>query len=131
MITPRRSDSSPLTVSKGEGRLKVSAHLFKIGEDYLVLIHGGEKSHIGGLALSVKGSPPIAFSLPQHKDYLVAVKAASMLSRDLGATCLVVAGIHVENASKEEIEILVKRSEECIRLLIDFIRRSGSRSSVE
>ena len=132
MITPRRSDSTPLLlVHKGEGILQVSALLVKVGGDFLVLVYGGERPHIGGLALSIEGSPPIAFSLPRHKDYLVAAKAASLVSRSLGRTCLAVAGIHVENASREDIEKLVEYSEECVRELISVVQKSESLSSEE
>ncbi|HDI46960.1 MAG TPA: hypothetical protein ENF82_04060 [Candidatus Methanomethylia archaeon] len=132
MIAPRRSDSTSLLhIRKGEGRLQVSAFLIKVGEDYLIIICGGEKPHIGGFALSIEGNPPVAFSLPRHKDYLVAVKAASLISRSLGRTCLAVAGIHVENASREDIEKLIEHSEECVHELISTIQKSESHSSEE
>ena len=50
------------------------------------------------------------FTLTGHKDDKIARPAAEKLARELREVAVVVAGVHIERANREDIKILVKNS---------------------
>jgi hypothetical protein len=118
-----RTRSLTLHAECGTGRLRVWAEGIPAGDDIFVYIGGGEKPHVGSFSLSDASHAFFCASLPGHKDYMVSTKAASKLSQKLGKTCAVVAGIHIDNATKPEIELLLKNSDKCIELLIRKLKK--------
>jgi hypothetical protein len=52
--------------------------------------------------------------VPEHKDYIVANDAAYKISKVTGYRCIVVVGIHIQNASQFEIKKLLENSKKCI-----------------
>lgn len=113
-----RTRSRRLYAECGTGRLKVWAEVVPAGDDIVVFIGGGERPHLGSFSFCDASHASFCASLPGHKDYIVSAKAATTLSEGLGRTCAVVAGIHVDNATKQEIELLLENSNKCIDLLI-------------
>ena len=130
--------SLPLAeVSVGEGKYKVSAIGIPTEDGITVLMFGGSKPHIGAVAIAIPrlslknakktSSASSVFTLTGHKDDKVARPAAERLARGLKEV-VVVAGIHVENATKAEIEVLMKNSKRTIgelkRKLDKLIKRN-------
>ncbi len=105
----------------GEGRYRVWADLMEAGDDLLILIGGGECPHIGSVSLAEPGCSTKTISSPGHKERIVTTSASEMIAKATGKRCLVAAGIHIDNASKEEIALLLANSEACIRLLIQKV----------
>jgi hypothetical protein len=102
-------------IESGEGRHRVYLEVMMAGSDIVVYIGGGEKPHIGAVSICSGTGEPLTFSLPNHKDYLVSHKAAQAIFKETGRKTLVIAGIHVDDASEEDILELLKNSEECVR----------------
>jgi len=119
---PRTKSRRPYAESGG-GRHKVWAEAIPAGEDIVIFIGGGERPHVGSLSLADAGHPPFSASLPRHKDHLVSSKAAARVSKELGKTCVVVAGIHVDGATNPDIELLLKNSDKCLDLLIGMVKK--------
>ncbi|MEJ5293210.1 MAG: hypothetical protein WHS82_06395 [Candidatus Methanosuratincola sp.] len=111
--------------SFGEGRYRVFAEAIQAGDDILVFIGGGDRPHIGGFSWASPSASPASFSIPFHKDFVVSHQVSEKVSRATGKRCLAVAGIHVENATRDEIVILVRNSLICTDILIDTIRKNG------
>jgi hypothetical protein len=44
------------------------------------------------------------------------------VSKEMGKTCVVVTGIHIDNATKRDIELLLENSEKCLDLLIGIMK---------
>jgi hypothetical protein len=107
----------------GEGRHRVWAEAMPAGEDIVIYIGGGEKAHVGSLSLADAGHAPLSASLPGHRDHLVSSRAAARVSKELGKTCVVVAGIHVDNATRPDIELLLNNSDKCLDLLIGMMKK--------
>lgn len=101
----------------GEGKHKVWLISFNLGDELLIIIGGGEKPHMGGISICT-GTPPISISLPNHKDYLISHNAAWKIHRKYNRNVIVICGIHIDNATKEDIEILLRNSEKCIEKFI-------------
>ena len=112
-------------ISSGSGRLRVHLWWRFAGEDLIVFIGGG-KEHVG--SASICDGKLYTARRGEHMDFIVSDSAARRINRELGLTACVICGIHVDNASEEEIEQLVRNADECVGRLIERIRTSDHRS---
>lgn len=87
-----------------KARIRVSCEY--LGEDLLVKISGGDKPHIGAVALSEDGQNGRELHFPTHKDQYPAMKIASKLGEELGIHVVCVCGIHYNDFGKEELEMV-------------------------
>ncbi|MCQ5376452.1 MAG: hypothetical protein NO516_00195 [Candidatus Methanomethylicia archaeon] len=106
----------------GKGRCKVWAEATRVGDDILLHIWGGEKPHLGSASLCSSGEPT-SISVPGHMDYVVSHEAAKRICSATGKRCLAIAGIHVDDASHEDIVELVENSRRCINAIINDLRK--------
>ena len=96
----------------GLGRLAVEIRARRHGRDLLVSVGGGD-SHVGAVAIDSPGGGTQgefytdAMVVPGHKEEPMAREFASRLAAATGTTCAVVAGIHIDSATPEEIDTLV------------------------
>ncbi len=122
------------TVS-GQGRLRVTATIHRVGEDVLLTVTGGDRPHAGGVAVSLPrpslsgdGKPSASTSVicvPGHKEDLLAREAGERAARRLGVTVVVVAGIHLDTASPEEIKSLQANALEAVEELLECARNQS------
>lgn len=113
------------------GKYSVTAMATKLGRDLVILIYGGEKPHIGAVAVSVPrpsrrnplkiSSTTSVFTLMGHKEDLIARNAAAKLARTTNSVTVVLMGIHVNKATKSDIKLLVKNAEKAVNGLIQKI----------
>ena len=101
-------------ISAGEGRYTVRFKSYKIGKDRLVVITGGEEEHIGSATLIESKDHMQTMIKKGHKDHIVSEKMANIIYDKIGKDLLVICGIHIEDASKEEIDSLVHNAKECV-----------------
>jgi len=101
-------------ISAGEGRYTVTLQSHKIGKDKLVIITGGEEEHIGSATLIEEKGHLQTMIKKGHKDHIVSEKMANIIYDKIGKDLLVICGIHIEDASKEEIDSLVRNAKECV-----------------
>lgn len=106
-----------LCATAGEGRLAVTCQLTETdGNGLTAFVFGGELPHVGGQALANPG-PTLhgerlsrvdmwTAAVPGHKDAEAAAAVARELCLATGQPVSVVAGIHVDNATAEEIRLL-------------------------
>lgn len=95
-------------ITSGEGKYKVFLEEKRIEDDLIYILGGGEKSHIGGAVICEPGKEPQVIALEGHYDYIVLKLIAEAACKKYKTTVIALGGIHVDNASKEEIEIIVK-----------------------
>ncbi|MFW9920216.1 MAG: hypothetical protein ACFFED_11485 [Candidatus Thorarchaeota archaeon] len=104
----------------------------RIGTDLLVTILGGDEHHIGGAALAYptkshyRDATTVSvntITAPGHKDYLVANSAAERISRTLDIPVLVSVGIHVDHATKAQIDAIVTEVDSMVTALIEFYQK--------
>jgi hypothetical protein len=117
---------------EGKGRCRVWAFFFLMGDDLVVGVGGGEKSHVGALAVAeprpsrdkpgVISSTSSVITLLSHKDDIVAREAADSIARETNRVVTVTAGVHTENATKMEIETLLENSRRVTQKIIKRIR---------
>lgn len=106
-----------VTTSCGEGRLVVSCQLTTTGGQGIVaFLYGGDLPHVGGHALASPG-PQLhgaqlshadvwSTTVPGHKDAELAALVARKLCLASGEPASVTVGIHVDDATPEQIKML-------------------------
>ncbi len=110
-----------------EGRYDIEAYVRFIGADLLVAISGGEKPHIGAVAVAqprpslrnpeATSSTASVFCFPGHKEDDLAKAAALKLSAALGANVVLTAGVHWDRLDSEGIQTVMRNAE----ILVDMI----------
>ena len=113
-------------ISAGEGRYSVRLESYDIGKDMLIVITGGEEDHIGSATLIEAKGHLQTMIKKGHQDHVVSEKMANIIYDTIGKDLLVVCGIHIDDASKEEIDILVKHAQACVDT---FLKETDGRRS--
>lgn len=103
--------------TSGKGKYKVFLKKKELGDDLIFILGGGEKSHVGGAVICVPGEKPHVLTYENHHDYIVLTPIAETACKKYNKTVVAIGGIHIDNATKEEIELIVdncKRLVKCI-----------------
>ena len=109
-------------VKIGEGDFLVEAAAFLCGEDVVVVLAGGTRYHVGAVAMAlprpsladpakISASASVLCVTGHKEDELarsMALKLASMLNRRVTVT----AGVHVDEASADEVKALLGNCEQ-------------------
>ncbi|HEY3422339.1 MAG TPA: hypothetical protein VGK13_04205 [Methanocellaceae archaeon] len=106
-------------MARSSGRITITLKAVEIGEDMLVTITGG-KGHIGGTALGtiIGGiATSSVITTPGHRDDRVAKVAAEKLAKILNRNVAVVAGIHYDHITEEEIDEALRLCDELVNEL--------------
>ena len=109
MESPMNIPSIELTAQRGRIRLRmVCLHL---GKDLCVTLSGGDREHIGAVALSHPGSEVTsAIALLGHREEDLAKDIASRISARMDVAACVVCGIHVDGLRPEELKDILEMS---------------------
>ena len=97
-------------------------------------LYGGTFEHVGSVVVSV----PVAtlrdpektratssiINLPPHMDELVARPAAERLALLFNTPVVCIAGLHVDNATKEEITSMIKNAESVVDNLVNNLKKN-------
>jgi len=86
------------------GRLTIRLRAERIGADWSVAIFGGDRPHIGAVALAGPDGHCQALCLPGHREGDIAERFAAKLANRLGAAVCVSCGIHLDAITQPEIE---------------------------
>ena len=109
-------------LTKGEGRTKVDLLAYNMGSELVVSIYN-ENAHIGAVAVGEydheeKRSSVSVITRRGHKDDAIAQRAAYLISKSTKKPVCVIAGVHLDNITKEEIDKFLKNAETAVE---DFI----------
>jgi len=114
-------------VKTNESAYDLEASVRLIGQDLLVAIWGGEKPHIGAVAIAqprpslkdpeVMSATASVICLPGHKEDELAKAVSEILAAALNTPVVVTAGIHWDNISKDGIQRVIENS----KILVDLI----------
>ncbi|NLT65634.1 MAG: hypothetical protein GXX84_03435 [Acidobacteria bacterium] len=110
--------------TKGAGRMKVSLSTQTIGNDLIVCIFN-EQGHLGAVAVAEysveegRASTSVITS-PGHSDDVIAREAAYKLCKRLKRRACVIAGVHLDDITPDEIDDIVRTCDE----LVDEFSRS-------
>ena len=105
-------------ISIGEGRTKLTLLAKSLGDDFIVFIYN-ERAHIGAVALGEydnkgkRASTSIITRLG-HKDDVIAQRAAYLISRKTKRPSCVIAGVHLDHITEEEIREFLANAESLV-----------------
>jgi len=115
-----------LKIGRGKSQIQVEVHPYPDGLS--ILLYGGDKPHIGAVALSIprqslKNKKSISCStsiltITGHKDDLIAKEMAEVISKNINKTVVVIAGVHIEEASERDIEKVKRNCRKASKKLI-------------
>jgi hypothetical protein len=101
----------------------------EIGQDLLVAIWGGERPHIGAVAVaqprpslrdqSAVSATASVFCYVGHKDDVIAKESAERISGALNRNTTVTVGIHWDNIDEAGIKTIVKNSRQLVNMILD------------
>jgi hypothetical protein len=104
-------------ITSGEGKYKVFLEEKKIEKDLLYVLTGGEKPHIGGIVICEPSKEPQVIRLGNHYDYIVLEPIAKTACKKYNTTVVAVGGIHIDDATKNDIERLVGNCNNLIKYI--------------
>ncbi|MCI3923120.1 hypothetical protein MO973_23125 [Paenibacillus sp. TRM 82003] len=102
---------------------KLLLRRISMGNDAVFLLTAGT-AHIGATATaspSAEGDETIRheYTLPGHREGRLAAELAQLAAETLQCTATVIAGIHLERPTREEIEEVVRASKEAMKVLLE------------
>lgn len=101
------------------GRIRIDASAVTSGNDGYILLSGGDSPHIGALAFGASAGESGAFTFSGHKEDVVVERIARRVrAEELFRNYAIGCGIHVDNISKAEIELVLQM---CDDLLADIL----------
>jgi len=104
-------------ITAGEGKYKVFLEEKKLDDGLIFILGGGERSHIGGFVLCEPEKEPQVIRLEGHYDDIVLKPIAEAACKKYKTKVVAVGGVHVDNATNEEIDLLVKNCEELVKCI--------------
>jgi hypothetical protein len=110
-------------LTKGEGRARVNVTVNSMGSDLVVRIYN-QNAHIGAVAIGdydyehERASVSVITRLG-HKDDALAGEAAYLLSKSIKRPVCVIAGVHVDNITGEEIDKILANTRIAISEIIN------------
>jgi hypothetical protein len=110
-------------LTKGEGRARVSVTADSMGSDLVVRIYN-QNAHIGAVAVGDYDSEHKRASVSVvtrlgHKDDALAGEAAYLLSKSIRRPVCVIAGVHLDNITREEVDKILANTRIAISEIID------------
>jgi len=110
-------------LTKGEGRARVNVVVDSLGSDLVVRIYN-QNAHIGAVAMAdydyehERASVSVITRLG-HKDDALAREAAYLLSKSIRRPVCVIAGVHLDNITGEEIDEILANTRTAISEIIN------------
>jgi hypothetical protein len=92
-----------IELSETIGRLTIHFLAKSVGRDWNIIICGGDKPHIGAVALASPDCSCSLICLPDHREGELAQRVATVIAAQINATVCVSCGIHLENITPDEI----------------------------
>lgn len=122
-------------IKRKVGKIEITLEAKKIGEDYLLILTGGEE-HVGAVAVGLfeekshRASSSV-ITMPGHREEYLALQGARQVSRATRKTSVFVVGIHQDNINPEEIKNIVSATKEMVESFIAFYEKGEEEGFVE
>ena len=117
-------------LTKGEGRTSVNVAVGSMGSDLVVRIFN-QDAHIGAVAIGDydyehKRTSVSVVTRLGHKDDALAREAAYLLSKSIRKPVCVIAGVHLDDITKEEIDQILSNAKIAVSEIVDLCTRQNS-----
>ncbi|MDR2779966.1 MAG: hypothetical protein LBB28_02450 [Synergistaceae bacterium] len=123
-----------IEINEGSGRHEVMCGCIITQGGLIAHLLGGEKPHVGGVVLSLPrqsltgggiGCDSWVLPLPGHKDVIVGRMFAETLCKSLNLPVSLTAGIHIGNATDDDIAEISRNCDALAARLLEVIRETG------
>ena len=101
----------------GEGRCRVWLEKRELEDGLVYVLGGGESSHIGGVIYNEPGKPLELIEIGSHHDPEVLIPIAKASCQRYGKPVVVTGGIHIDNATKDEIDTIINNCKELLKCI--------------
>lgn len=91
----------------------ISCELNHVGPDDLIVVSGGTLPHIGAVVIATYDDNEVkvvSYGFPHHKEEDLFIELAKVWCHTFQQKTVILGGIHIDNASKEQIEGLVNET---------------------
>lgn len=122
-----------MILERKAGRHSIFLEAKDVGNDLLITIYGGDEHHLGGVSVAYEAKSHYrdtstvsvsTLTFPGHKDYLVSNSAAEQICKALKRSTVVATGIHYNNATKGEIDAIIKAVDWLTKELISHYQKA-------
>lgn len=117
-----------ISFSETNGRIKIELFCIPMGEDLCIVICGGEIPHLGAMAVAQVrpslsdprrlSSSTSVITLLGHKEDVLAKEVADKVCTQLNKNVITCCGIHLKNATCDEIKLVTDMVEKLTQYLI-------------
>lgn len=125
-----------MEIIEGKDKYKVKLVAIKSGEDLTVIISGGEKPHIGAMAISIPrpslkdlnkvSTSTSVFTLIGHKEDELSKQIAENITKITKKITVVIVGLHIEKATSKDIECLIQNTQKAVdKLRRKLVKKEG------
>ena len=95
-----------IELSLTEGRLAMHLLAQPVGQDWNITLSGGDRPHIGAVAVVGPDFPCSLLCLPHHRESDIAKRLALAVANHTGSTVCVSCGIHLDDITPDEISLV-------------------------
>lgn len=113
-----------INIDKKSGRININLKAMYVGDDLLIVLCGGDRSHIGGISYGGVNDDKQTISFKNHKDYILSDLFSKEISQIYKGNYVICSGVHLDNMTKEEINTVKKLSEEILEEMIFIMREN-------
>jgi gallate decarboxylase subunit D len=132
--------TNPIIFETREGRLDLTASVMKVGQDLVVVIFGGERHHIGAVALaqprqSLKNPEKTSATasvlcLLGHKEDVIVKSVSERLAAVAHHPVVVTAGMHWDNMQESDLGLILRNLETLMEMIESYLRTSSCAAEV-
>jgi hypothetical protein len=130
--------SQPFTLSEERDTLKVTAIIYELGDDCLVILSGGTRLHIGAVGMAQvrpslrdpqkTSATSSVFTYLGHKEDSVAKAMSEEIARKAGRNTVVAAGIHWDALSDKDITSITAICQELTNKIVSRLSVPSSQA---
>lgn len=117
-----------MEIIEGKDKHKVKLVAVKSGKELTIVISGGEKPHIGAVAIAIpcpslkksnKASVSSSvFTLIGHKEDELSKQIAENITKVTKEVTVAIVGLHIDNATSQDIECLIQNTQKAVEKLV-------------
>lgn len=119
--------NEPLTLSASRGRVRLSLGCTPLGQDLCITLTGGDREHIGSVALAQRDGTLRSLTVPHHREEDLARLLASRVCSAAQVTVTAICGIHLDHIEPFEIQDVLALAETLTDQLIGALSKDGEK----
>lgn len=113
-------------LEKKHGRIQLVLDAYPMGTDLVVMISGGDQPHLGTITAGARLEPLRTIQLQTHKEFYITEEIAVRLRKQFRGNFAICCGTHLDNVSKEEINVMADLSIQLGMELIEELNKEHS-----